>query len=126
MYHRFVPHVIDSILFYFTGKRDKIVVQDLCSLTGEERHTMAAKIQEAQEAILEHANGKKFSRNVVCVEIISSDCQDLSLIDLPGLIESSDTQEDEIYIELILGLVRDYLAPSNTSKLLNWFSRRCA
>lgn len=84
---------------------------------------MATRIQEAQEAILVHANGKKFSHNVVCIEIVSSDCQDLSLIDLPDLIESSESQVDKIYVELILSLVRDYLAPSNTSTLVGWCSR---
>ncbi len=77
---------------------------------------VAAKIHEAQDEILKHANGRKFSRNVVCVDIFSSDCQDLSLIDLPGLIEASDTQEDEIYIELILALVREYIVQENTSE----------
>lgn len=95
--------------------RDKIQVEELCTITASARDTMAKEIHEAQDAILKHANGKKFSRNVVCVDIISSDCQDLSLIDLPGLIEAADTPEDEIYIELILNLVRDYISTPNTS-----------
>ena len=76
---------------------------------------MADRIQGAQEDILKLTNGMKFSRNVVCVDITSSNCQDLSLIDLPGLIEAADTQEEEKYIDLILALVRDYLSQENTS-----------
>ena len=75
---------------------------------------MANKIADAQKAILAKGGGTKFSRNVVCIEIESGDCHDLSIVDLPGLIESSDTKEDEIYITLIHDLVRSYLSNHNT------------
>jgi len=94
------------------SRKDIVTVQHICTL----HHTaqMADRIQGAQEDILKLTNGMKFSRNVVCVDITSSNCQDLSLIDLPGLIEAADTQEEEKYIDLILALVRDYLSQENT------------
>jgi Dynamin family len=107
--------LLTNFFLFHQARKDKIQVEELCTIIASARDTMATEIHKAQDAILKYANGKKFSRNVVCVEIISSDCQDLSLIDLPGLIEAADTTEDEIYIDLILNLVRDYISQKNTS-----------
>lgn len=84
-----------------------------CNIDSTGRKDVAQRIKDAQEEILKEG-GLKFTRNVICIDILSSDCQDLSIVDLPGLIESTEHPEDEVYINLISDLVNDYIKCENT------------
>mmetsp|Transcript_8720 Transcript_8720/g.19732 ORF Transcript_8720/g.19732 Transcript_8720/m.19732 type:complete len:553 (+) Transcript_8720:188-1846(+) len=88
----------------------------ICTITAEERSEMPDKIMEAQEEILEKSgDGKqKFTKNTICVHIRGRECQNLSIVDLPGLIQSVDKAEDERYIILVEGLVKEYLKSDKT------------
>ncbi|CAG8447927.1 4186_t:CDS:2 [Dentiscutata erythropus] len=55
------------------------------------------------------SNALKFTKNVVCIEIKGPDVPNLSLIDLPGIIQHVDRSEDRRFIGLIEELVRDYI-----------------
>ena len=52
--------------------------------------------------------------NTICVHIRGRECQNLSIVDLPGLIQSVDKAEDERYIHLVEGLVKEYLQSDKT------------
>ncbi|KAF0427645.1 P-loop containing nucleoside triphosphate hydrolase protein [Gigaspora margarita] len=54
-------------------------------------------------------NALKFTKNVVCIEIKGPDVPNLSLIDLPGIIQHVDRAEDRRFIGLIEELVKDYI-----------------
>ena len=54
------------------------------------------------------------TKNTICVHIRGRDCQNLSIVDLPGLIQSVDKKEDERYIHLVEGLVKEYLQSDKT------------
>ncbi|CAG8461341.1 4208_t:CDS:2 [Dentiscutata heterogama] len=55
------------------------------------------------------SNALKFTKNVVCIEIRGPDVPNLSLIDLPGIIQHVDRAEDRKFIGLIEELVKDYI-----------------
>jgi len=56
----------------------------------------------------------KFTRNVVQVVLRGKEFHNLIVTDLPGLIQSTDTREDERYINMIYDLCEDYCKPANT------------
>eukprot|EP00455_Lapot_gusevi_P011060 TRINITY_DN15079_c0_g1_i1.p1 TRINITY_DN15079_c0_g1~~TRINITY_DN15079_c0_g1_i1.p1 ORF type:complete len:186 (-),score=16.58 TRINITY_DN15079_c0_g1_i1:80-637(-) len=56
----------------------------------------------------------RFTRNVVCLKIQGRGVGNLSMIDLPGLIQVTETKEDERYIGLVKGLVQHYIANDQT------------
>lgn len=58
-------------------------------------------------------NSKKklgFSKNVVCVSVEGPNVADLTLIDLPGIIQAVDNAEDAGNIELVNDLVKEHMA----------------
>ncbi|ETO25748.1 myxovirus resistance 1 [Reticulomyxa filosa] len=67
--------------------------------TVTEREAVAGIVEKAQKVLLEKAE-VKFSRNVICVEVQTSDCVDLTVVDLPGLIQAVENEEDFQYIQL--------------------------
>lgn len=71
---------------------------------------------DASSSISNMANGKKqlFTKNIVSVKITGPECEDLALVDLPGLIQSQEEKENEVYIGLVEGLVKEYLSRENT------------
>lgn len=56
----------------------------------------------------------KFTRNVIQVSLTGKDFHNLIVTDLPGLIQSTETKEDERYIEMIIELCENYCKPKNT------------
>jgi len=103
-------------------------VRHIRTVSEAERAHVAKYIREAQDCILavqfddtsslnsSAVSGKKqlFTRNIVSVQITGSECEDLALVDLPGLIQSQEEKENEVYIGLVESLVKDYLSRRNT------------
>lgn len=56
----------------------------------------------------------KFTRNVIQVSLTGKTFQNLIVTDLPGLIQSTETKEDERYIDLIIELCESYCKSKNT------------
>jgi len=56
----------------------------------------------------------KFTRNVIQVSLKGKDFHNLIVTDLPGLIQSTETKEDERYIDMITELCETYCQPKNT------------
>ena len=84
-------------------------------LQQEEHAQLAECISAAQEKLLSLGGvARQFTRNVVCVELSGPACGDLALIDLPGLIQSTESQEDEVNIERVRSLCESYMAKTNT------------
>ncbi|KAL6751620.1 P-loop containing nucleoside triphosphate hydrolase protein [Haematococcus lacustris] len=54
-----------------------------------------------------------FSRNVVVMEIKGADIS-LSLIDLPGIISSTEKEEDQYLVDMIKDMVKHYIQPPQT------------
>ena len=86
--------------------------------------SVASRIERAQVAVVNpsksveevlHAdnlnaieNEIKFSENVVCVSIVGPSVGNLTLVDLPGLIQATSAKEEERYIVMIENLVKKY------------------
>ncbi|OSD00779.1 P-loop containing nucleoside triphosphate hydrolase protein [Trametes coccinea BRFM310] len=68
-----------------------------------------SKGKDEVSALLEKAP-RKFSKNVVCLDLSGPDLPDLSFVDLPGLIQNGDKGE----VEMVERLVRSYIKDSNT------------
>jgi len=95
------------------GQYSPPVIEECCVL--QEPKDMPEQIEQAQRALLERVtNGTNFTSNVVCVNIAGDGCPDLSLVDLPGLIQSTENKDDEGDIDRVEELVRTYLASSET------------
>jgi len=56
----------------------------------------------------------KFTRNVIQVVLKGRKFHNLIVTDLPGLIQSTETREDEKYIDMIASLCETYCSPANT------------
>ena len=86
--------------------------------------SVAGRIERAQVAIVNPSkkvedilrlkdlnsieNEIKFSENVVCVSIVGPDVGNLTLADLPGLIQATSAKEEERFIVMIENLVKKY------------------
>eukprot|EP00923_Selenidium_pygospionis_P059545 GHVN01104784.1.p1 GENE.GHVN01104784.1~~GHVN01104784.1.p1 ORF type:complete len:318 (-),score=13.87 GHVN01104784.1:370-1323(-) len=87
----------------------------LATISNADRAQMACIIKDAQHQLLEVTGDKqKFTKNCICVQIQGSECEDLSIVDLPGFIQSTDEKSDEKYIGMVEDLVREYLSCSKT------------
>ncbi|PWW77924.1 P-loop containing nucleoside triphosphate hydrolase protein [Tuber magnatum] len=51
----------------------------------------------------------KFSPNVVCMEITGPELPNLAFIDLPGVIQTTESESEHYLIELVTGLVKEYV-----------------
>ncbi|KAL7276404.1 hypothetical protein RUND412_000609 [Rhizina undulata] len=78
-----------------------------------------------------HGNGKrnmdcvegmqyevKFSPNVVCMEITGPNLPNLAFIDLPGVIQTTESESEHYLIELVSGLVKEYVQSEDCLILL--------
>lgn len=65
-------------------------------------------IAAAQDHIIKKS-GKAVARDIVCVEMRGPHCQNLTLIDLPGIVRSSGKGESDSLPEEITALMSDYL-----------------
>ena len=77
---------------------------------GEENwHSITNAIAAAQAHIISET-GKEVARDVVSVEIRGPHCQNLTLIDLPGIVRTSGKSESVTLSEDIQGLMNEYLS----------------
>jgi len=65
-------------------------------------------ISSAQECII-NSSGKEVARDIVNVNMKGPHCEDLSLIDLPGIVRSTGKGESESLTQDIQSLLEDYL-----------------
>ena len=65
-------------------------------------------IAEAQAHIIEKS-GKDVARDIVCVDMKGPHCENLTLIDLPGIVRSTGKGESVTLAEDIQALMHDYL-----------------
>lgn len=70
--------------------------------------TLATVIGEAQQHILQQT-GKDVASDVVHVHMYGPACQDLTLMDLPGMVRSRGTDESETLVEDVQHLMDEYL-----------------
>jgi len=70
--------------------------------------TLTDIIAEAQQHIISMAK-KEVARDIVCVEVEGPHCENLTLIDLPGIVRSIGVGESADLAEDIQALMRDYL-----------------
>ncbi|KAL6755541.1 P-loop containing nucleoside triphosphate hydrolase protein [Haematococcus lacustris] len=72
-----------------------------------------ASFVDPTSPILADADELGFSRNVVVLEIQGADIS-LSLIDLPGIINSTEKKEDQYLVNMIKDMVKQYIEASQT------------
>ena len=65
-------------------------------------------VASSDSPAMEEADALRFTRNVVVLEITGADV-DLALIDLPGIIQAEQT-DDESNVELVRQLVQQYIS----------------
>jgi interferon-induced GTP-binding protein Mx1 len=65
-------------------------------------------IADAQAFIIE-ISGKEVSRDIVSVDVYGPQCENLTLIDLPGIVRTAGKQESATLADDIQGLMNDYL-----------------
>eukprot|EP01083_Nonionella_stella_P194314 716766_1 len=61
-----------------------------------------------------HSNERKFTHDSVCVTIRGPEYSNVALVDLPGLIQYIEHEEDRKYIKLVEDLVVHYIKKPNT------------
>lgn len=75
-------------------------------------------IQEVTELVLppqeSGSSPKAFARDILSVEISGPRCPDLAIVDLPGLISSSNKNQSSADVKLVSEVVDEYIAKSNT------------
>jgi hypothetical protein len=69
--------------------------------------TIPTYLQTAQESQF------GFSRNVICLDIKGPNVPNLTLIDLPGIIRSTEKAEEKVNVRLVRSLVIDYIKRPN-------------
>lgn len=76
---------------------------------GEENwNSITDIIAEAQAHIIEKS-GKEVARDIVCVDMQGPHCENLTLIDLPGIVRSTGKGESSTLADDINALMHDYL-----------------
>ncbi|KAI0633204.1 P-loop containing nucleoside triphosphate hydrolase protein [Trametes polyzona] len=74
--------------------------------------TRYAEKSDEELAVLVANATQKFSRNVVCVDLVGPGLPDLSFVDLPGIIQNDVEGKGEVV--LVESLVKSYISPTNT------------
>jgi GTP-binding protein EngB required for normal cell division len=77
---------------------------------GETNWSDITKAIATAQAHIISKSGKEVARDVVSVEIRGPHCQNLTLIDLPGIVRTSGKSESATLSEDIQGLMSEYLA----------------
>lgn len=65
-------------------------------------------IAQAQKHIIDHS-GKEVARDIVSVRVEGPKCEDLTVVDLPGIVRSRGKDESENIVTDIRALIEDYL-----------------
>ena len=84
-------------------------IQFAVRTVGEDNwNELTSIIAEAQKHIIQKS-GKEVARDMVCVDMKGPHCENLTLIDLPGIVRSSGKGESASLAEDIQALMNDYL-----------------
>ncbi|KAH6623710.1 P-loop containing nucleoside triphosphate hydrolase protein [Chaetomium tenue] len=84
-----------------------------------DRHALPDIIREAKERMGISKNGaKRFSKDVLRVEVTSPDVYPLTLVDLPGIFHSSTEEQNDEDREIVNGLIESYMEQAKSIILL--------
>ncbi|KAK4551643.1 hypothetical protein LTR86_011017 [Recurvomyces mirabilis] len=67
-------------------------------------------VEMAKDTMGLNRDGKAFSKDILRIELSGLDQPHLTLVDLPGLIHAESKQQSAEDLDLVLSLVRDYIA----------------
>ena len=90
------------------GKSEKDVAFSPVTVNNQNWTNLTSTIASAQAHIVKHS-GKEVARDVVNVKISSPSCEDLTLIDLPGIVRAVGKGEKESLAGDIQSLMEEYL-----------------
>ena len=94
---------------YIPKGADDDSIQFAVRTVGEDNwNELTSIIAEAQKHIIQKS-GKEVARDMVCVDMKGPHCENLTLIDLPGIVRSSGKGESASLAEDIQALMNDYL-----------------
>lgn len=94
-----------------TGKSEKELKFNEIGVRKKNWSKLTEAIANAQKHIIEKT-GKEVARDVVRVKVAGPFCEDLTLIDLPGIVRAVGAGESETLSEDIQSLIDDYLKNS--------------
>jgi GTP-binding protein EngB required for normal cell division len=94
------------------GMSDSEIAFETKTVDDETWDQLTGFIAQAQDHIIEMTGKKGVARDVVSVKVTDPVCEDLTLIDLPGIVRSTGTGESETLAEDIQCLIDDYLSNS--------------
>ncbi|EAQ83169.1 hypothetical protein CHGG_10987 [Chaetomium globosum CBS 148.51] len=84
-----------------------------------DRHALPDIIREAKQRMGISNNGaKRFSKDVLRVEVTSPDVYPLTLVDLPGIFHSSTEEQNDEDREIVNGLIESYMEQAKSIILL--------
>ena len=75
----------------------------------EDWDSITSAIADAQQHIIDKS-GKEVARDIVCVDMKGPHCENLTLIDLPGIVRTTGKEESQTLADDIQGLMNDYLS----------------
>ena len=91
-------------------KDDPIGKEEFAERTiGEDNWASITNAIAAAQAHIIQVSGKDVARDIVSVDIRGPHCEDLTLIDLPGIVRTTGKNESANLAEDIQGLMNDYL-----------------
>ena len=89
--------------------KNKVVGEFVERKIGENNWSdITGAIADAQAYIID-TSGKEVSRDIVSVDVYGPQCENLTLIDLPGIVRTAGKQESATLADDIQGLMNDYL-----------------
>jgi hypothetical protein len=104
----FGPALYDPDVVEATIRRAQLAILNPSVQTSK---TVAYNLpQEEEKKPLEFTKQLAFSRNVIVLEIAGPTVTDLTLVDLPGIIQNVGKNEDPNNIVLVEELVKSYIA----------------
>ncbi|KAG7352654.1 dynamin family protein [Nitzschia inconspicua] len=90
------------------GMQEEDIYFDAIHVAEEEWETLPDDIAKAQSHVI-HVVGKEVARDIVHVQVHCPTCEDLTVVDLPGIVRSRVKGESENIVEDIKALIEDYL-----------------
>ena len=91
-----------------SGKSDEDIHFPIENIDASSWENLTEAIARAQQHIVK-ASGKEVARDVVSVKLESPSCENLTLIDLPGIVRATGKGESESLAKDIQSLIEDYL-----------------
>jgi GTPase SAR1 family protein len=93
------------------GKARQDIEFQPVAVTQDKWTELSAAIARAQQHIIA-VSGKNVARDIVHVKVEGPDCEDLTVVDLPGIVRTRGKDEDASIITDINALINDYLKNS--------------